>query len=508
MELSTSVELRAPVIPADKKGEYMVLPPGGDTPVKAGRGGYFRAATDGAPVVWLGRIDWGDTPGAGVLGERAFGDTATHHWLSEFRAMPEHGWDPEQALLMARPVVQQLFGWVNRFSPNSQIANGKIVHSTPLPTPVYARPRSSTNMGGQTSGWLPNADGSDQIRGIKTHRLYLRRDALIRYLTSVPWPEGAWQRVHHSVGQKALENGEADWHGLVEAQPPTGLGLLHGADKRGRPRRLWSAAEILAWGLDGWNIHGAWVPEGTAPAPMRVLPSACAPLCSLVMFSLFHELVTGNYHQQHTLTMSWFTSRTRAPLAPATKAIHAWLSNEGAGLGHIYGQHIGAAYVTIPDEMFPDVFDAGKQSLPADQQWLAAPGSAWQRAEDANSDAAHLGEEAREQISLALDNGVIPDEAWLDLLCFGSTEQILRADRMNRERRLPPAFAAPETNMPVENADSERTTVFAGDSDLSAADARADLRMTPDSEMLGGVPSGGPADPSATKDNSRAGQVP
>ena len=495
MEISTSIELRAPVIPADKTGEYLALPPGGDTPIKAGRGGYFRAATDGAPAIWIGRSEYGDTPGTGVLADRAIGDVGINHWLTEMRALPPENWDAEQALQLARPVVRQLFGWIARFAPDSRIVNGRIVPNTPPPTPVFSRPPSSANMGGQTSGWLKNADGGDRIQAT-TSRLYVRRDALVRYLTGLPWPDGTWRRVNPRIGQKALENGDADWPGLVEARPPTGIGPLHGTDNKGRPRKFWSAAEVLAWGLEGWDVHGTWVPEGTTSAPMRVMNSACAPLCSLATYALFHDLITGIREQQHTLTMSWFSSRGRAPIAPSAKAINQWLADAGSGLGRVFGQHIGAIYVTIPDEMFPDIFEVAQQAQPDDQQWLVAPGSAWERAEQSHSEAMHMGETAREQIGFALDDGPLPQEAWLDLMSFGSTEQILRADRMGQDKRLPPAYTAPETTLPVDGTDTARRPVFSEQYQPPDADDRADLRVTPTGDDRDGS---SPTQPSASE---------
>ena len=477
VELSLDIELRAPVNPRDHSGDYMVLPPGSSEVVKGGRGGYFRAAAYGVPAIWLGDVKYGDSPGAGVLRQTAIGGIKTDHWLSEMRATTEsQDWNPESALKQACPVIKQLFGWIDRFSPHSRIDNGLIVPERPFPTPVFSRLKSAAQMGGQTGGWIGNADGGDRIHA-RTTRLYIRRDALVDYLNSVSWPDGAWRRTHSNIAKKALEQGDEGWPGVVEAKPPRGLGVLQGQDKKGRSRRFWSTAEILAWGLDEWILLGSWVPDGTAPAPMRIMPSPCAPLCSLASFYLFDALINGNISQQYTLSMAWLASRSRAPAAPATKAINEWLAEIGTGLGRIYGQHIGSVYITAPDEMFPDIFDAACQAMPKGREWLASPGGAWERAEGASSEAAQMGENARIQLESALENGPLPGEAWLDLASFGSTEQMLRSDAMNRERRLPPAFTAPCAIMPtkIEGDRSDKSSSAGAFDDDGELDAQAHM---------------------------------
>ena len=489
MKLSSSIELRAPVNPADSEGDYLVLPPGADTPkTTSARGGYFRAATDGAPAMWLGKVEYGDQPGQGVLGERVIADIGIKHWLAEFRAKPQQQrWDAEEALLRSRPVAQQLLGWILRFQPESQVVNGRILPEVPPPAPVF-EPPMGMRMEGQASGWLANADSPIRVRA-ETSRWYIRRDALVRYLTQVPWPDGKWTRKHPSVAQKILDNGEADWHGLIEADPPTGIGPLHGLDPVKRKlRRLWSAAEILAWGLEGWRLRGAWLPEQTISAPMQVLRSACAPLCSLATFLLFHEMVVGepklSGRRKHTPTMSWLTSRGRALAAPAAKALNDRFIERSDG--NMYGQHIGALYITIPDDSLPDVYQAAQAALPEDRRWLMPPGLAWLRAEEAHPEAARMGEAARTQISHALDEGPLPDEAWRELLSFGSTEQILLSDRQGQERRFPPAYTAAALSMPTGGGIKSHAQAFEETERISSPKAEADLRM---------VPNEGPAPP-------------
>ena len=475
------MELRAPVNPADERGDYLVLSPGSDTPEKGVRGGYFRAATDGAPALWLGKVEYRDQPGQGVLGERVIADIGIKHWLAEFRAKPQQQyWDAEEALRLARPVAQQLLGWILRFQPESEIVDGRILPEVPPPAPVF-EPPMGMRIAGQTSGWLANADSPNRIRA-ETSRWYIRRDALVRYLTQVPWPDGKWTREHPSVAQKILNNGEADWHGLIEADPPTGIGPLHGTDPKGKSRRLWSAAEILAWGVEGWRLRGAWRPERTVPAPMRVLRSACAPLCSLATFLLFHEMVVGepklSMRRKHTPTMSWLTSRGRALAAPAAKMLNERFIERSDG--NMYGQHIGALYITIPDDSLPDVYQAAQAALPEGRRWLMAPGMAWLRAEEAHSEAARMGDAARTQISHALDEGPLPEDAWRELLSFGSTDQILRADRLGQERRFPPAYTAAALSLPTGGGIQSHAKAAEKTSHASRPKAGADLRMVPD----------------------------
>ena len=446
MELSTSVELRAPVNPRDSSGEYMVLLPGSDEPQHASEsGGYFRAATFNAVVVWLGPSGYNDSPGSGVIDDRVVGGFPTKYWISEWRASPMH-WNPEELLLSAAPVVRRVLTWIERFSPGSKVVNGRIVPAEPPPAIDFSRPPPSGDVGGQTSGWLPNGDGGNQIRA-ETARLYIRRDKLVRDLAGGAWPRGVWKRVHPKIGNSALDNGDVDWVGLLEAKPPSN-GLLHGMDGKRRKRRLWSAAEILAWGLDGWEVHGAWLPDATDQGPFQISAAPCAPMRNLAAFHLFHELAFSNPEGKYTLTMAWLTSRGRALVAPAAKAVHQWFA-ENAGIGRVYGQHVGSLYMTTSDDVLADALAVVQDAQPL----IAVPGNAWRRAEEVHPEASSMGSEARENIQAALDKkGALPAAAWQDLLSFGSTEQLLAADAA--APALAPAYTAPAPTLPSEGGSS------------------------------------------------------
>lgn len=454
MELSASVELRAPVNPRDKGGEYMVLLPGTDEPRHAPEtGGYFRAATMNAVVVWLGQTGYTDSPGAGVIDDRVIGGFPTKYWISEWRASPLY-WDPEALLVESAPVVRRVLSWIDRFSPGSKVVAGRIVPGTNPPAIDFSRPPPSGDVGGQVSGWLANGDGGNHIAA-ETARVYIRRDKLIRYLCDCDWPRGLWKRVHPNVGNRALDNGEDGWVGLIEAQPPNN-GLLHGMDAKRRKRRLWSAAEILAWGLEGWEVHGAWMPDDVSGGPFRLTAAACAPMRNLAAFHLFHELAFGNRDGKYTLTTAWLSSRGRALVAPAAKAVHQWFA-ENAGIGRVFGQHIGSMYMTAPDDALADALAVVQDAQPL----MAAPGNAWRRAEAVHPEASRMGSEARENISHALNGGGgLPAAAWQDLLSFGTTEQLLAADAGASE--IAPAYTAPAPTLPSDSGSA--TAHSSGDS--------------------------------------------
>ena len=81
-DLSKHVELRAPINPYERAGEFMRLPPGSDQPKLSSKaGGYYRAAAPNTVAIWLGKSSYGDTPGAGVVSDRAIGSIGIN-WLA------------------------------------------------------------------------------------------------------------------------------------------------------------------------------------------------------------------------------------------------------------------------------------------------------------------------------------------------------------------------------------------------------------------------------------------
>lgn len=438
-----SVELRAPVNPRDAGGDYYRLPPGENTPVRGplGTGGFYHAAPDDAIVVWLGRAPHQSRPGAGVLAEKAVADFRTQYWMQEIRAWPTGRWDAAEALLAAAPAAHRLLSWINHWLPSACLdAEGNLHPGETLPETIYPRPPAGVDPGGQASWWLPNAHGGERVMA-PTLRLYIRRDAFLRYLLRCRWPApGRWRRVSREEVAKVLKERDADWPGLIEARPPF-IGLLRGVDNRNRPRRLWSAAEVLAWAQRGWQLDGGWIPVNTIPAPMRLSEAPCAPLRNLLALHMFNNLFRSR-QARTSLTVVWLSSRSRAMTAPAARSIDNWCS-VNAGAGTILGQHAGAIYVTVPEFLLPDLAHQIRKVQPL----LLVPGAGWAMAEKTDSSTAEKAEFARQRIARRLAAGKrLPAAAWPDLLSYGTTDLILAAEAQSD--RLKPAYAAPAASAP------------------------------------------------------------
>lgn len=443
--VSGAIELRAPVNPRDPGGEYYRLPPGASEPVKGpmGTGGFYHAAPDGAIVLWLGTAPPGATAGAGVLAEKSIADFKTKYWLQEIRAWPTAGprWDAAEALIGAAGAAKRLLAWINHWLPSAGIdENGQLLSGESLPEAIYPRPPPGVDPGGQTSAWLANAHGGQRIMA-PTLRLYIRRDAFLRYLVRCPWPApGGWRRVARAEVADVLKDRRADWPGLIEARPPP-VGLLRGVDTRNRPRRLWSSAEVLAWAQRGWQLDGGWAPAQTIDPPLRLSEEPCAPLRNLLALHLFNHLFKSR-QARSSLTAVWMSSRSRALTAPAARSIENWCS-VNAGAGRILGQHAGAIYVTVPEFLLPDLAHQIRKAQPL----LLVPGSGWAAAENNDASTAEKAEFARARIARRLASGKrLPAKAWPDLLSYGTSDLILTAE--SQANPIKPAYAAPAAVAP------------------------------------------------------------
>ena len=426
VKLSDSIELRAPVDLRESGGEYMRLQPGSDEPQLSKKlGGYFRVADPNTTVVWLGRSNYGDTPGAGVVGHRGVGGIGAKYWVAEWRASPLR-WDAEELLVSAAPAVRRAMTWIDHFLSGAQVIGGRIMSAdSPMDLSETFTRGEFAEVRGQTSGWLANGDGGLHVVA-PAMCAYIRRDELLRYLTGCDWPHGSWARAPAKAAARVLDNGEADWVGVIEAQPPV-RGLLQGANTRNQKRRLWSAAEILAWGADGWDVQGAWIPEKKQSAPRHLAGPACAPMHDLAAFHLFHDGVFVDPLHFGTLAMAWLSSRGRALVAPAAKALDEWaMKNPDAG-ARVYGQKLGGIYMAALEDSLADAFAVIQQAQPL----MAIAGNDWRRAEAVDSEVLQRGSDARANIQAALDSDEgLPSDIGQDLLSFGTTEQLLAADAM------------------------------------------------------------------------------
>ena len=448
--VSNSIELRAPVNPRDPGGDYYLLEPGATTPRKgpAHSGGYYRAAPDGAVVLWLGKAPHGSSPGNGVLAEKALAGFRTEYWLKELRAWPSGRWDASEALLTAQPAAERMLSWINHWLPSAQISDdGSLLLGEDLPETIYPRPPAGVDTGGQTSYWLANADGHERVA--QPMRLYIRRDEFIQFLTRCPWPApGRWRSVRRAEVLQVLKKKQLDWPGVIEARPPE-IGLLRSVDGRQRPRRLWSVAEVLAWAHPDWQIGRGWVPAQTIPSPMRLPLAPCAPLRNLVGMHLFLELFRSR-QARSSLTMVWLSSRARAQVAPAARVIYQWCGVNG-GIGHITGQHAGAIYLVVPDYVTADLAAHVRLKQPL----MLFPGNTWREVEENDPATERKAQLARSAISRQLQVGKLPKAAWPDLLSFGTTEHILAADA--QANRMKPAYDAPAAAAPPRPASSKST---------------------------------------------------
>lgn len=440
----TSIEFRAPADERQPDGEYWMLPANGEKPCKGRRDGRMHPTEQpGTIAVWLcPRANYREQYAPGVLSSsKAFANIPSRYWLGEWGAFPRP-WNAEKLLLQSAALVRQVLAWIERWDSDAEVADGRIRLNMPEMSPLhFPPPPGSMDIGGQVSCWLGNGDGGAVHMG-PVRRAYIRRDAVVRHLAGCDWPVGPWQRVGAQAATAVLKEGDAEWVGLIEAQPPR-LGILCGKDARGRRRRLWSAAEILAWGLEGWDIRSAWMPEDTDERPFggldEVFADMCgtAPMCNLAALHRFYSatIEQRGVASHFSPTQSWLSSRSRALVAPAAKAAYRLLGRT-ASSGRVYGQHLGALYLAAACDKEAERLAATMRKA---QPLMMAPAPVWRQIEAARPELNRQGNRVRRGIQAMLDMGrPLPQAFSTDLLRYGTPAQLLAADSL--------VFAQSKTN--------------------------------------------------------------